>query len=118
MDLDILIETSNEKISGVITRSGNNFYFFPVIGETIYDGLNINDKSKQLEALKSHQFIYVDITFHKKPYDTKNIFKNYQYSIDIKETFSIQSEENPNATVVQAMKDGEFKNIVKQALEA
>lgn len=117
MELGILIENSNEKLSGVVTRSGSNFYFFPIVGETIYDGVNINDKKQQLEALKPYQFILVEAGFDKKPFETNNIFKNYEYTLDIKETFSIKSEENPKATVLQAMKDGEFKNIVKQALE-
>lgn len=117
MNINVLIEKSNYKLSGVITRSGNNFYFFPIVGKVIYDGININDKKYQLDALKSHQFIHVDISFEKKPFKVSNTFGEYQYSIEIKETFSIQSEVNPNATILQAMKDGEFKNIVHQALE-
>lgn len=116
MALDKII-AQNKILSGIITYVHGTYQFFPIYKGKMMSGVEIQDKANQLKEMKKDEFWHVDVHFTRKSYIVHPHFRYYDYSINLINSYSIQNEENPNATIYEAMKNGDFVGIVQSVID-
>lgn len=116
MKLTALIENSKRELNGIMTYANNRLFFFPMHKSRMLSGIDAHAKSPQFDGLRPDQFIYVQAIFTKVPYTKTDMVEGYKTDIRELERFSLKSEQNPEITTYQTMKDGEFVNIVRSVL--
>lgn len=116
MNIEKLIE-HNREMEAIIIRFNNSPIIFLLHYSEMLDGIKFEDRNNNFSDLKDDQFAHVKVNFIKKNYLVDNHFGHYDYEITPLSTYSIQSD-GPKINIMRAIKDGEFKNIVKSVLNS
>lgn len=116
MNIEKLID-HNREMKGIVILLNDTPIIFLLHQNEMLDGIRFEDKEGQFKNLRDDQFVYVTVNFIRKAYFIDNHFGHYDYEITPLSTYSIQGD-GPKINIMRVIKDGEFKNVVKSAINS
>jgi len=116
MNIEKLIDHNREMEGIVILLNDTPIIFLLHQGEML-DGIKFEDRERQFKNLRDDQFVHVTVNFTRKAYLVDNHFGHYDYEITPLSTYSIQGD-GPKINIMRVIKDGEFKDVVKSAINS